>query len=125
MWFGGARQLSRCESSRAVETLLQCVESNQNGIGRELWRLTTGREVTRARRLSSSEPGAQVPELPVKPRDLRASAPRCRAPVLAATARLPALAGTETASKSVRTCPRAPERPLPRRAVGGKYLGER
>nr|XP_015285487.2 guanine nucleotide-binding protein G(s) subunit alpha isoform X2 [Macaca fascicularis] len=119
MWFGGARQLSRCESSRAVETLLRCVESNQNGIGQELWRLTTGREVTRARRLSSSEPGAQVPELPVKPRDLRASAPRCRAPVLAATARLPALAGTETASNSVRTCPRAPELTSP----GGGQLG--
>lgn len=48
-------------------------------------------------------------------RDLGTSVPGGCAPVLAATTRLRALAGLDTAPKSVRTCPRAPEPTFPSR----------
>lgn len=54
----------------------------------------------------------------LEPRDLGTSTPHGCAPVLAATARLRALAGPETAAKGVRTCPRAPEPTSP----GGRWF---
>lgn len=106
-----ARQLSQCQNHRAVATRLQCAKSNQTGIGRELRRLPAPGKGARARgALRRSEPGAQVPALPIWSR--RISAPVSPAIVRQSWSPPPASGcsrGQKPQQRVVRTCSRAPE----------------
>lgn len=102
------RQLSPCESGRAVATLLQCAKSNHTGIGREVRRLPAPGKVARGA-LRRWEPGAQVLTLPIWSRGTSAPGlpPLCASPGRRHSP--PGAHGAKHAAKSVRTCPRAPE----------------